>query len=62
MLIKNIFCRRFNLSKDIDLSEVVRTCPTNITGADFYGICSNAWSSAVKRLITSIEEGKNLYP
>lgn len=49
---------RFNLSEDIDLSEVVRICPNNITGADFYGICSNAWSSAVKRLIKKIEEGR----
>ncbi|CAH0547485.1 unnamed protein product [Brassicogethes aeneus] len=43
--------RKFNFSKDVDLEKIVKQCPVNITGADFYGICSNAWSAAVRRLI-----------
>lgn len=32
-------------------------CPQNITGADLYGVCSAAWSSAARRLIRQIENG-----
>ncbi|XP_050312238.1 peroxisome assembly factor 2 isoform X2 [Anthonomus grandis grandis] len=47
--------RKFNLSPDLDLKELVLTCPKNVTGADFYGICSCAWSTAAKRLIGDIQ-------
>jgi len=49
--------RRFRLADDVKFKEVVHMCPQNITGADFYGICSNAWSFAAKRLIEEIEKG-----
>ncbi|XP_074026455.1 peroxisomal biogenesis factor 6 isoform X2 [Leptinotarsa decemlineata] len=49
--------RKFSLSNDVNLIEVVKISPKNITGADFYGICSSAWSSAVRRLIKRIENG-----
>ncbi|CAG9763412.1 unnamed protein product [Ceutorhynchus assimilis] len=49
--------RKFVLSKRVNLQEIVKNCPTNITGADFYGICSTAWSLAAKRLIEAIEKG-----
>lgn len=51
----NIF--RFKLSKDVNFEEIVKTCPPTITGADFYGICSNAWMCAAKKLIERIENG-----
>lgn len=50
--------RKFKLSDDVDLAEVVKVCPKNITGADFYGICSNAWLFATRRLIKRIEIGE----
>nr|XP_023024987.1 peroxisome biogenesis protein 6-like [Leptinotarsa decemlineata] len=50
--------RKFSLSNDVNLIEVVKISPKNITGADFYGICSSAWSSAVRRLIKRIENGE----
>ncbi|CAG9816067.1 unnamed protein product [Phaedon cochleariae] len=50
--------RQFNLDTDVDLAEIVGICPKNITGADFYGICSTAWSSAVRRLIGALESGE----
>ncbi|CAG9864772.1 unnamed protein product [Phyllotreta striolata] len=49
--------KRFNLDKDVNLEEIVGVCPKNITGADFYGICSNAWLEAARRLVNSIENG-----
>jgi len=33
---------------------VVKLCPKNVTGADFYGLCSNAWVGAVRNLIGKI--------
>lgn len=47
--------RKFNLSDDVNLKNIVKSCPDNITGADFYGICANAWSLAAKRLVEAIE-------
>lgn len=49
---------RFTIEENVDLAEVVRMCPPNITGADFYGICSTAWLSAVRKLVESIGKGK----
>lgn len=50
--------RKFKFSDKLSLEKVVKTCPANITGADFYGICSSAWMSAASRLIRKIEKGK----
>ncbi|KAH1003625.1 hypothetical protein HUJ04_003512 [Dendroctonus ponderosae] len=47
--------KKFKLASDVDPQEIVSSCPKNITGADLYGICSTAWSSAAKRLIDRIE-------
>lgn len=49
--------RKFNLSKGINLEEIVKSCPKNITGADFYGICSNAWMAAARKLVLKIQDG-----
>ncbi|KAK5640545.1 hypothetical protein RI129_011356 [Pyrocoelia pectoralis] len=49
--------RKFRLADDVDLGGIVEICPTNITGADFYGLCSLAWSSSVRRLIETVEDG-----
>ncbi|XP_066256260.1 peroxisomal ATPase PEX6 isoform X2 [Euwallacea similis] len=48
--------RKFRLSEKVDLRKMVLKSPNNITGADFYGICSNAWCSAAKRLIETIKK------
>ncbi|XP_071053095.1 peroxisomal ATPase PEX6 isoform X2 [Onthophagus taurus] len=50
--------RKFNLDEDVNLENIVEKCPKNISGADFYGLCSSAWLSAVRRLIKKIEEGR----
>ena len=51
----NIF--RFNLPKDIDYDEIVHNFPENISGADVYGLCSEAWMSAARRVIKKLEDG-----
>lgn len=48
---------RFQLHPNVDLEKIVTMCPINITGADFYGICSSAWNCAVRRLICNIQQG-----
>ncbi|VEN37000.1 unnamed protein product [Callosobruchus maculatus] len=50
--------RRFNIEDRTDLSELVSSCPKYVTGADFYGMCADAWFSAVKRLILKVESGE----
>lgn len=39
------------------IEETVDLCPQNFSGADFYGLCSGAWMSAVRRFIKDVEEG-----
>lgn len=50
-LILKALTRKFSLCEDVKLEEVVAMCPSNVTGADFYGLCSNAWMSAVRKII-----------
>ena len=42
----------------VNLEEVVNVCPTNMTGADFYGLTSEAAMNAVRRHIEDIESGR----
>ena len=48
---------RFTLTKDLNLQAVVEKCPLNMTGADFYALCSDAMLNAVKRKIQQLEQG-----
>lgn len=50
--------RKFHLAEEVILEDIVKDCPTNVTGADFYGLCSNAWMSAVRRLI-NVSQSEN---
>ncbi|KAF5299683.1 hypothetical protein FQA39_LY11478 [Lamprigera yunnana] len=45
--------RKFKLDSAVSLEEVIKICPKNVTGADFYGLCSVAWLSAVRRLVAT---------
>lgn len=33
-------------------------CPVNITGADYYGLCADAWMSAVRKLIKTTNDNR----
>ncbi|XP_058452012.1 uncharacterized protein LOC131430816 [Malaya genurostris] len=42
---------KFNLTKDLTLRKIAESLELDMTGADLYSICSNAWLSAVRRAI-----------
>lgn len=44
--------RKFALEADVDLGSVADACPSRLTGADMYGLCSRAWMTAFKRTVT----------
>ncbi|ELR23296.1 Peroxin 6 (Pex6), putative [Acanthamoeba castellanii str. Neff] len=43
--------RKFRLAPSVRLEEVVQACPLNLTGADFYAVCSEALQSAIRERI-----------
>ena len=57
LLICNLFFCRFALDKGCDLRVVAEKCPKNLTGADFYALCSDAMLNALKRKIALLDTG-----
>ncbi|XP_067272420.1 peroxisomal ATPase PEX6 [Pseudorasbora parva] len=49
--------RKFKVDPSVCLSEVVESCPPQLTGADLYALCSDAMMCAIKRKISLITEG-----
>ncbi|KAI8480389.1 peroxisomal assembly protein [Branchiostoma belcheri] len=49
--------RKFQLAADTQLEKVVDNCPYNMTGADFYALCSDAMLNAIRRKIEQLEAG-----
>ncbi|PWA29281.1 hypothetical protein CCH79_00013916 [Gambusia affinis] len=49
--------RKFQLDPAVDLQDVVDRCPTRMTGADLYALCSDAMTAAIKRKIQQIDDG-----
>ncbi|KFV80298.1 Peroxisome assembly factor 2, partial [Struthio camelus australis] len=49
--------RKFKLDPAVSLPSVLEKCPTQLTGADIYALCSDAMMCAVKRKVEWIEEG-----
>ncbi|XP_022192646.2 peroxisome assembly factor 2 [Nilaparvata lugens] len=43
--------RKFQLSSEIELEDLAKRLPAQLTGADLYSICYGAWQSAAKNLI-----------
>ncbi|KAL3872576.1 hypothetical protein ACJMK2_035792 [Sinanodonta woodiana] len=52
--------RKFNLEENLDLSTIAEKCPFNLTGADFYALCSDALLNAIKRKIDQLERGETV--
>ncbi|GAX82166.1 hypothetical protein CEUSTIGMA_g9594.t1 [Chlamydomonas eustigma] len=48
--------RKFTLDTDVDLQSISKLCPPQLTGADLYALCADAWMCALKRKILSNEE------
>ncbi len=49
--------RRFELASDVDLAAVSARCSPQLTGADLYALCADAWMGALKRSIADAEAG-----
>ncbi|CAK6982654.1 LOW QUALITY PROTEIN: peroxisomal ATPase PEX6 [Scomber scombrus] len=49
--------RKFQLDSTVKLQDLVQRCPSHMTGADLYALCSDAMTTAVKRKICLIEQG-----
>lgn len=52
------FFYRFNLNSNINFEELINHLPDQVTGADLYGMCHNAWLNSAKRIIQQ-RIGKN---
>ena len=51
---------RFKLETGNLLERVSEKCPFNLTGADFYALCSDAWMNAVKKKIHLLDQGTRI--
>lgn len=47
--------RKFRLDPGLDLRAIAQKCPLNLTGADFYALCSDAMLNAMSRKAESID-------
>ncbi|XP_065076031.1 peroxisomal ATPase PEX6 [Ochlerotatus camptorhynchus] len=47
---------KFHLAKGLTLTKIAEGLKLDMTGADLYSICSNAWLSAVRRAIRGIKD------
>lgn len=52
--------RRFQLEEDADLDALAEKCPSNLTGADYYALCSDAMLNTMKRKIQQLEAGESV--
>ncbi|GAB6028805.1 peroxisomal assembly protein [Chamberlinius hualienensis] len=49
--------RKFKLGFDVDFDTIIEMCPSCLTGADFYALCSDALLAAVSRRVKNLDEG-----
>lgn len=54
--------RKFQLSANVDLAAVAKSCPAHLTGADLYSLCSDAMMAALRRQIDLLETGRCCLP
>ncbi|XP_048737243.1 peroxisomal ATPase PEX6-like isoform X2 [Ostrea edulis] len=52
--------RKFEMADDVDLDALAEKCPSNLTGADFYALCSDAMLNRMKHKIQQLEAGENV--
>ena len=50
--------KRLPIDPSFSADEFIQSCPTNLSGADFYSITNRARQAALKRLISYQEENK----
>ena len=47
--------RKFNLGNTVDLPALAQACPSNLTGADLYALCSDALLIAIRSQVSSLQ-------
>lgn len=57
-LVVKALTKKFNFKKDITTRKIAELIQPDVTGADLYSICSNAWLSAVRKRVKKFEEEK----
>lgn len=45
------FFFRFNLYSNFHLEDLIEHLPDQVTGAELYGMCHNAWLNSARRVI-----------
>jgi hypothetical protein len=51
--------KRLPVNADFDAEKFIKSCPSNLSGADFYALTNRARQNALKRLIEKLEGKKN---
>lgn len=49
--------RKLHVCPNVNLQEIAELCPTNLTGADMYALCSDAHVIAVAEEVDNLEKG-----
>lgn len=57
-LVIKALTKKFHLKKEVNTRKVAELIDADVTGADLYSICSNAWLCAVRKHVKSFENGK----
>lgn len=57
-LVVKALIKKFNLAKGLTAKKIADMIKPDVTGADLYSICSNAWLSAVRRQVKEFEKGE----
>lgn len=57
-LVIKALTKKFNLKKELSSKKIAELVTMDVTGADLYSVCSNAWLSAVRRQIHKFNDNK----
>ena len=50
MKVLQALTRKFTLASSVNLEVIAQECATNLTGADLYALCADAWMTGLRRL------------
>lgn len=50
--------RKFCLAKDVNFEVIEGKCPPNLSGADFYSLCTDAMMNKIQKNVELIENGQ----
>lgn len=55
------FIYSFNLHSNFHLEDLINHLPQQVTGAELYGLCQNAWLNRIRKIIHQRHKnGKNV--